>query len=71
MERLLGPRRRNWPTRYVLDKHLGNHADCQTSLSWRKINWSQHFGFRWWTLQRHALGGPVNRSLRQMEPRFS
>ena len=54
MERLLGPRRRNWPTRYVLDKHLGNHADCQTSLSWRKINWSQHFGFRWWTLQRHA-----------------
>lgn len=27
MRRLLGPRRRNWPTRYVLDKHLGNHAD--------------------------------------------
>lgn len=26
MERLLGPRQRNWPTREVLEKHLGNHA---------------------------------------------
>jgi len=28
MRRLLRPRRRNWPTRYVLEKHLGNHADA-------------------------------------------
>ena len=27
MRRLFGPRRRNWPTRYVRDKHVGNHAD--------------------------------------------
>lgn len=28
MRRLLRPRRGNWPTRYVLEKHLGNHADA-------------------------------------------
>ena len=28
MRRLFGPRRRNWPTRYVLEKHPGNHADA-------------------------------------------